>query len=175
MLFVPTLAKAHPVPRLSPVSVWPERHAGQPAPTRAEGSKASPLHGIFVFLLFALLLEQTMSWPCSTGWGWWCQPGSRFAKACRHVPPPGSRACAVLVPGEAPRGGGSGTGGSRTGDPRMCPPFLMPVPLRFFDKNLKEERAGIREKLGEATGSALGRGLGRAVPLRTKPSLPRSG
>lgn len=37
------------------------------------------------------------------------------------------------------------------------PPFLAPVSLRFFDKNLKEEKAGIREERG---GGARGRWQG---------------
>lgn len=86
VLFGPTLAKAHPNPRLSPLPVWSEHDS--PAPTRGRGSKASPLHGILV-LLFALL-EKTTSWPRSTGWGRWCQPGSRVR--------------AVLVPGRGAAG-----------------------------------------------------------------------
>lgn len=40
------------------------------------------------------------------------------------------------------------------------PPFLAPVSLRFFDKNLKEEKAGIREERG---GGGRGEGGGKVA------------
>lgn len=56
-----------------------------------------------------------------------------------RVPPPAA-ALRCPGPGKAPRGGGS-----RTRDPPVWSFCLRPGSLCFFDKNLKEERDGIRE------------------------------
>lgn len=60
---------------------------------------------------------------------------------------------AVLVPGRDAAGRREREGREQDQGIHVCPHFLMPMSLRFFDKNLKGERARIREKVEEAAGS----------------------
>lgn len=86
------------------------------------------------------------------------QPGLRLAGV------------AVLVPGRGAAGRREREGREQDRDPRVCPLFLTPMSLCFFDKNLKGERAGIREKPAEAAGSPR-RGAGQGCPSAEEAQL----
>lgn len=128
VLFVPTLAKAHPDPKLSRVRVSEQ----QQHPEGAEQSPRSAQGGGFCFLLL-FRRSRCPSWP-----RWGCT-----AAAAAALPPPAAGP-ALSRSGRGAAGRREREGGSRTRDPRGCPFCLMPVSLCFFDKNLKEERDGIR-------------------------------
>lgn len=141
VLFVPTLAKAQPDPKLSRVRV--SRAAAGIPRGRGSGAKPPLSTGGWV-LLFAPLQEKSMPVLApQPRWGWWGRPSSSFAAACGRVPPPAAGP-ALSWSGQGAMGRREQEGGSRTRDPGVCPFCLMPVSLCFFDKNLKEERDGIR-------------------------------
>lgn len=147
VLFVPTLAKARPDPKLSRVRV------SRAAAPRGRGSGAKPplCTGGWV-LLFAPLQEQSVPAVApQPRWGRWGRHSSSFAVVSGRVLPPAAGP-ALAWSGQGATGTREREGGSSTRDPRVCPFCLMPVSLCFFDKNLREEREGIRAMSGAGVG-----------------------
>lgn len=123
VLFVPTLAKAHPDPKLSRVRVRVSRGAGG-----AEQSHPSA-QGL------------ASAFCCSSGEAD-ARPGPAALLGMASAGS-GSRPCAVLVRARRRREQGAGGRQQDQGSTGVSA-LLMPVSLCFFDKNLKEERDAIR-------------------------------
>lgn len=120
VLFVPTLAKAHPDPKLSRVRV--------PSDSRhPEGAEQSPRSAQGWVLLFAPLEEKSMPVLAPLGW--------RVLALAPALRCPG--------PGKA-RGEQGARGRQQHQGSTSVPALLVPASLCFFDKNLEEERDGIR-------------------------------
>lgn len=145
-LLVPTPAEAQPGPRPSPAPVRPAGRAPQPRaregprqrPRPAEGSKASPLHGILVFAFCSssgaddVLAPQHRLGMVVPAW----QPVCRGLSACAASRQPGRPCARARRRGEQGAGGeGAGPGIHACVHPYSRPrhsAFLIKISLRMI-------------------------------------------